>query len=76
MSEDDERLAFTITKLGRKVSLSRTSLYEMIKAGTGPRTTSLGHKRVILAEDAHKWLQERRKLTKPLEPVKQLARAR
>jgi hypothetical protein len=55
----DSRAAFTVSEFCAAHRISRTKLYELWAAGTGPRFFYIGVKKIITAEAAADWRRER-----------------
>jgi predicted DNA-binding transcriptional regulator AlpA len=53
-------LAFSIPELAKSVGVSNKHLRNLCDRGEGPAIVRLGHRVVVLAEDAAAWLQERK----------------
>jgi hypothetical protein len=53
------RAAFTVSEFCAAHRISRTKLYELWAAGTGPRFFYIGVKKIITAEAAADWRRER-----------------
>jgi predicted DNA-binding transcriptional regulator AlpA len=49
-------LAASIADTAAALGIGKTTLYDMIRGGTGPRTIYIGRRRVILLEDRDAWL--------------------
>jgi hypothetical protein len=55
MESFSARCAFTISEFCEAHRISRSKLYMLWREGTGPRTKSIGNKRIITAEAAAEW---------------------
>jgi hypothetical protein len=55
----NNRAAFTVSEFCAAHRISRTKLYELWAAGTGPRFFCIGVKKIITAEAAADWRRER-----------------
>jgi predicted DNA-binding transcriptional regulator AlpA len=55
MEDFPARCAFTINEFCEAHRISRSKLYMLWREGTGPRTKSIGNKRIITAEAAAEW---------------------
>lgn len=53
-------LAFSIPELAKSVGVSNKHLRNLCDRGEGPAIVRLGHRVVVLAEDAQAWLQSRK----------------
>lgn len=49
--------ALSIDDTAKKCGISRTVLYDRIRAGTGPVVRKIGRRSVILSEDRREWLR-------------------
>ncbi len=55
-----ERRGLSIAETAELYGISKTHLYDAIRAGKGPEVVLLGSRRVILREDADAWFRARR----------------
>ena len=51
--------ATSITHAATTSGVGRTLMYEEIKAGRGPRTFTIGRRRLVRVEELRRWLRER-----------------
>jgi hypothetical protein len=58
MSTEHTPAAFTITEFCQAHRISRSMLYKLWSAGTGPRVKNIGVKKIITAEAAAEWRAE------------------
>lgn len=49
-------VAWSIPDLARAIGVPRSSLYDAIRRGDGPRTRRLGRRYMVLADDVVAWL--------------------
>jgi hypothetical protein len=54
-ARDGGRAAYTIGEFCEAHRISRSKLYELFDAGLGPRTMSIGTRRIITQEAAADW---------------------
>jgi excisionase family DNA binding protein len=52
-----EKRALSILDTAELIGISRSTLYELIKEGRGPRVVKIGCRSLILADDRESWLQ-------------------
>jgi|GEM_PF-4810930 len=50
-------VAWSVSDLAKAIGLPRSSIYDAIRRGDGPRTHRLGRRYVILADDLAEWLR-------------------
>lgn len=53
-------LAYSIPKAAKMLSLGRSTIYELVKRGDGPKITKLGGRSVIFADDLRAWADAKR----------------
>ena len=66
-ADSPRRAAFTISEFCQAYRISRSKLYQLFHAGTGPRVMRVGTKILISDEAATDWRREReaQQLSKP-----------
>ena len=53
------REALSIDEAAAAAGIGRTLLYDLLKAGEGPKTIKIRRRRIIRVEALREWLQER-----------------
>ena len=51
-----EPIAYSVPHTAARVGISRAGLWALIRAGKGPRVTTIGRRSVILVSDCNTWL--------------------
>ena len=59
------RLAYSIPEFCEQIGISRAHFYNLARNDRAPRVTKIGHRSVVLVEDARMWL-DALNLTEPL----------
>jgi predicted DNA-binding transcriptional regulator AlpA len=53
---DLKPIAYSVPHTAVRVGISRSGLWALIRAGKGPRVTTIGRRSVILVSDCDAWL--------------------
>ena len=52
------RTALNLEEAAESLGLSRTTLYQLLKAGQGPSLIKIGRRRLVSIQALHDWLQQ------------------
>jgi excisionase family DNA binding protein len=51
-------LSHSVPAAAKRLGISRSHLYELIRAGKGPRVTRLGRRTLITEQELERWIRE------------------
>lgn len=57
MLASPQQRAYSLQECARSIGIGRSTLYELIKQGKGPRVVKIGRRSLILSEDFETWSQ-------------------